>query len=515
MKKFAEVEKTRRAYHSAPDRNSVHRAASIFPVIDTARYRTSLAFLNHWKIKRGIPEIGARHTLRDAAGERMGQVFDLLDQGKAYDIRLEEIGARMGLDTLPEAGSWEVEYFSARNMFIPYPAVVMNTWNDGFFNQVHAYARVLNDFDENAAVNEAAVREASIDVLLDAEHDTFVEVLNGPYPAEAEIEFTMQDQAGRTTDRHAPFRAAPYGKARYSLSEMFPGDAGATNRDRTFLMRQPAMGMFFSRVWGGIAKRDGSAFAANHSYYDNSSTTEYWEIDPANEAHSSKVFPLFDDLELTLRLYPIACAADLDFHVALYDGEGNVLRILRDVAAVRSGSAAIVEFPLSRLGREEGAAAAELFVTPAGRTRVPMRIALQVCYGTGSGLDSSINISLLSPYVFWPEGKPGRTWCAVSGEAEIDNRIALYHTAPVPDRAPHPTAVTLYRDADEKTLTARLDLEGKQSWGAELEALLPGYKNFLGGRAGYLYAESDCQFLRCLSIQTNRRTGHTSGEHGF
>ena len=108
-----------------------------------------------------------------------------------------------------------------------------------------------------------------------------------------------------------------------------------------------------------------------------------------------------------------------------------------------------------------------------------------------------------------------RAWCAVAGEEGIDNRIGLYHTAPVPDADDHPTTVALYRHGDEEVMTATLPLAGKQAWGGELEALLPGYKEFLGGRAGYLYAESGCQFLRCLSIQTCGRTGHTSGEHGF
>ena len=514
MKKFADVERTRRAYHSAPERNSVHRAASIFPILDTVRYRTNLTLLNHWLIKRGIPEIGACHTLRDSEGARLAQVYTILDQPKAYAVDLEEIAEAAGLGTLPTEGTWEVEFYSARNLFIPYPAVVMNSSNDSFFNQVHAYARTLSDVDEDAQINATDVRETSLDVVVDEEHDTFVEVLNGPHPADAEVSFALQDQDGGTIERTQRFEGGPYAKRSYLLSEVFGEDVAGTRADRTFFMRQPHFDMFFSRVCGGVIRRDRAAFAANHSYYDNSRLDEYWPIDPAHAVHSSKNFPLFDDLGLVLRLYPIQCPAALDFHVALYDGGGRAMGVKRDVASVEEGGHRIQEFDLGGIGRAEGARSAELLVTSHG-DRVPMRIAFQVCYGTGSGLDSSINISLFSPYVFAPEGKTGRAWVEIAGAPEVENRLGLYHTSPLPDEAEHGVTIHLYRDADTEFRAATLRLRGKQAWAQEMDALIPGYKDFLGGRNGFIYGESDSQFLRCLSLQTHSRTGHTSGEHGF
>ncbi len=515
MKKFADVERTRRAYHSAPGRNSVHRSAAIFPILDTGRYQTNLTFLNHWLIKRGIPEIGARHTLSDAEGARLAQVYTVLDQPKAYAVDLEEIAEAAALQSLPREGTWEVEFFSARNLFIPYPAVVMNSSNDHFFNQVHAYARTLSDVDEDAQINATDVREASLDVVVDEDHDTFVEVLNGPHAADAEVAFTLQDQDGRAVERSRRFAGGPYAKRRYLLSEVFGEAVAGTRADRTLFMRQPHLDMFFSRVCGGVIPRDGGAFTANHSYYDNGRTGEYWTIDPAHEAHSSKNFPLFDDLGLVLRLYPIQCPAALDFHVALYDGSGRRAGTVRDVAFIEEGSHRILEFDLGAIGRQAGACSAELFLTPRGGDRVPMRVAVQVCYGTGSGLDSSIKISLFSPYVFAPEGKPGRAWVEIAGAPEVENRLGLYHTSPLPDTAEHEVTIHLYRDADTQTRSATLRLHGKQAWAHEMDALIPGYKDFLGGRNGFIYGESDSQFLRCLSLQTHGRTGHTSGEHGF
>jgi len=515
VKKFAEVESTRRAYHATPDRNSVHRSATTFPIKQTSLYRTNVTFLNHWKIKRGILEVGARHTLRDEGGRRLGQVCFVLDKSKAYSFDLEEVGSAAGVEVLPGEGTWEVEFFSARNLFIPYPAVIMNTFNRSFFNQVHAYARTLSDAEEDAQVNQIQVRESCIDVIIDDETDTFVELINGPTQTDSHVLFTIVDQKGRVIERTVPFVTGPHAKRTYLLSKVFGADLPATRLDRTLFIHQPRMEMFFSRVWGGTIRRVDGAFSANHSYYDNGATEEYWTITPTVMAHSSKNFPLFEALDLVLRLYPIMSPCDLVFHVALYDGRGRCLKTVREVAAVQAGSARIIEIDLGVLGRETGARSAEVFVTPRDGDKVPMRIAFQVCYGSGRGLTSSINISLLSPYVFAPGGKTGKSWFEVVGHPDIENRVGLYHTAPLPDEEDREVKAVLYRTADESTLTATLRLHGKQAWSGELDALFPGYQEFLGGQNGFLYAESGSQFLRGLTIQTHRKTGHTSGEHSF
>ena len=55
MKRFSEVAYTRLTYHRAPERDSVNRAAATFPIRDSGRHRNNVTFLNHWKIKRGVP----------------------------------------------------------------------------------------------------------------------------------------------------------------------------------------------------------------------------------------------------------------------------------------------------------------------------------------------------------------------------------------------------------------------------------------------------------------------------
>lgn len=517
MKPFKSVEANRKSYHQFPDRNSVHRASAIFPIFDRSRYANNLTFLNHWLVKRGIPEIAARHTIRDADGTRLGQVYAVIDQPKAYSVDLEDVMQAADIDDTLETGSWEVEYFSARNMFIPYPAVVQNVHNDSFVNQVHAYARVLNDYDEERAVNQVKVSEASIDVAIDDTHDTFVTVINGPVAAdERPLSFRLTDREGRAETREIGYTAQPFETRTISLGDLFGPGLGPVNKDRSLTVDQPSFDLFYSRLFAGIVRRDGDQpLSANHSYYDNSGFPEYFDADPDRARQANMTLPLIDGLPLTVRLYPIVSPADIDLHATFYDNAGRRTGEARDLAHLSAdGGTGIVDLCLSALPDAAGAASVDFYATAPGG-KVPTRITLQVCYGRDGALATSINLSMHSPYVFVPEHKVGLNWMAVCGLPEIENRIAICHTAPVPDSDEHHVRATLYRDADGETLTADLTLSGHAGYGLELDRLMPGYKEFLGGRNGFIYLESKSPFLRSLSIQTHAATGHSAGEHSF
>lgn len=516
MKPFKAIEATRKNYHQWPARNSVHRAAAIFPIFDRAHYANNLTFLNHWLIKRGIPEIGARHTLRDETGARVGQVYSVVDRHKAYSVDLEEVMQAAGLEEGLQTGSWEVEFFSARNMFIPYPAVVQTVYNDSFLNQVHAYARVLNDFEEDRSVNQVKVDEASVDVALGEGYDTFVTVINGPMRTEDRLRFRLVDQQGGEEVREIPFEADPFEVRTLMLSEVFGPEIGVVACDRTLFVSQPDMRMFYNRLFAGVVRTAGDRpLAANHSYYDNSGFAEYFDVDPAHERQANMSLALVEGLPLTLRFYPILSPAALDFHIAYYDAAGERIALKERVASwPAQKTARIMEIDVDALKPGPEAASADLFVTAAdGKT--PTRLTLQVCYGAKGALGSSINLSMNSPYVFVPENKVGLNWMAVTGHPEVDNSIAVCHSSPVPDEDVRTVAITLYRDEDEETMTGALDLKGHAGFGGDLDRVLPGYKDFLGGRNGFLYLESESPFLRSISLQTNRTTGHTSGEHSF
>jgi hypothetical protein len=90
-----------------------------------------------------------------------------------------------------QAVAYSVEYFCSDNLFVPFPAVMINHYGDGFVNTVHAYNRVLNDVFEDDAINAHHVAEASIDVEVNEKRDTFVIFQAGQFACNGTVGFEL------------------------------------------------------------------------------------------------------------------------------------------------------------------------------------------------------------------------------------------------------------------------------------------------------------------------------------
>ena len=61
----------------------------------------------------------------------------------------------------------------SNNLFIPFPAVYINHIGKGNVNVVHSFNRILNDVREMDKVSSLKVKEASIDLCLQKDKNTF------------------------------------------------------------------------------------------------------------------------------------------------------------------------------------------------------------------------------------------------------------------------------------------------------------------------------------------------------
>src|SRR4029077_6074607 len=89
-----------------------------------------------------------------------------------------------------------VEFFSADNLGIPFPAVMINHFGDGTVNIVHAYNRVVNDVFEQDNEVSIAPAESSIDVKIDETTDTFSLFCAGPQDFQGEVSFELATPGG-------------------------------------------------------------------------------------------------------------------------------------------------------------------------------------------------------------------------------------------------------------------------------------------------------------------------------
>ena len=165
MKSFKEVEATRIAYHHDGAVNSVHRSSLLVPELEGARAEVS--FLNHFLLKRGYQDVGCRVTAVGPDGRRVESRLLAIDEPRVYTLALSGT-----FDA--DVSGYLIEFFTGQNLFIPFPAVMVNHVGDNYLNTVHAYNRVLNDVFEDDAINGSMVEEASIDIALQENTDTFV-----------------------------------------------------------------------------------------------------------------------------------------------------------------------------------------------------------------------------------------------------------------------------------------------------------------------------------------------------
>jgi hypothetical protein len=501
MKRFLDVEKTRQFYHSQKHVNSTHRASLLVPELPGTK--ANISFLNHFLIKRNYGSVACRVTAIDGRGRRIESRVVRIDEAKVYVIPLTGMSGHA-------AGSYMVEFFAADNLFIPFPAVMVNHVGQGFHNSVHAYNRVLNDVFEDDEINAVHQREAAIDVRLDRRAESFAVFHAGPQDLAGEIGFELRTPDGRVRSSDLAVALPKLGARVIRLGEVFR-DLGDVSLG-VLKIRQPKQFMFYGRMLVGQMARDGS-LSANHSYYDCSDFPEYWP----DARPSVRTYPYFRGIENIVRIYPIMSPGTLRFGVALYAADGTRLGG-GDIGTVAAPHGDPLECRVARfaegLGVDPDAVSAfQVAAVPLGGN-TPTRVNHQLAYSAG-GLEGSINISLTNPNVFLPPQKTGFSWgqillcdgfestlgitCAAMNEMPVEVDLDFYSEAGLIGRR----RVVIRRGA-----AANLDV------GSELAGKLPAGSGEEGVYVWYA-ARSARPDISAVVVTRNLATGNAVGEHSF
>ena len=499
MKSFKAVEETRRDYHANATLNSVHRASLLAPAMPAAEL--DVAFLNHFLLKRGYKNVACRLTEIDAAGRRIQARMIHVDEPRAYTLRLSEMAHKDTTDFM-------VEFFSGDNLFIPFPAVMVNHRGDGFLNCVHAYNRVLNDVFEDDAINATTQREAAIDVRLDNQATTFLLFTAGQSACRGALQLQL-DTDGRRYDGEVDLDVPRFGHRMVSLREAFPDLQRVAGGVLT--VAQPKQFMFYGRMLAGQLASDG-AFSANHSYYDSSTVAEYWD----DARSSARLYPLLASFDTRIRFYPILSPGRLRLEITPRDRQGRVLGHI-NAGLLRTPSPGHVDISINAACRDAGIDLADVSAfavaaTPEGGN-TPTRINHQLVFVSG-GLESSINVSLNNPNVFVPAGKSGFSWGQLLVSDELESWLGI--TTNVPDGEACEVEASFY-NASGKIASARIDLPGGSARALRPQDVLPATALLPRGTVDYVWFElrSARPDVYGYAVSRHRRTGHCTGEHGF
>ena len=415
MKPFKDVEAARRQYHAEGAVNSVHRSSLMVPELSGAV--AEISFLNHFLIKRGYAHVACRITAVDAQGERIEARLVPVTEPRVHTLRLTDMFEH-------RAASYIVEFFAAENLFIPFPAVMLNHRGPRCLNTVHAYNRILNDVFEDDTINAVRQCEASIDVCLSQDVDTFIVFMAGPERCRGalEVEFATERGTHRAMEKLDVPRFCHH---EIRLSRLLDGLPDAATG--VLKVRQPPQAMFFGRLLAGLRTNDG-AFSANHSYYDSSATEEYWDDGRA----SYRLYPFFAGLENVVRMYPIMSPSRLAVTVELIGADGGRLGAVA-AGELTSPGTRFLALSVNDAAAEAGIDPADIGAVAVLATSVegsmPTRVNHQLIHSAG-GLPASVNVSLANPNVFQPEGKTGLTWGQVPVGGGVESWLGVAGHAP-------------------------------------------------------------------------------------
>ncbi|MHB1128461.1 MAG: hypothetical protein ACYC06_00210 [Ilumatobacteraceae bacterium] len=497
MKKLRAVERTRRDYYADAQSNTVHRSSLLVPVFPNSD--VSISFLNHFLIKRKNPSVGCRITAIDEIGKRIISRLILVDEPRVYTIQLQR-------EFCPNASSFVVEFFSSNNLFIPFPAVMINHCCDDSFSTVHSFNRVLNDVFEDDDVNAVQVQESGIDVALVKHISTFFVIAAGSQELCGSV--TLQFINSERSLKHTfDIRVPRLSQQLFILDDIVPNWKKSRG---TVLIEQPRQQQFYGRMFVGQMSRSG-AFGGNHSYYDNSHVEgEYWD----DAAASLRTCPLLPGIDSAVRIYPTQSPSSISFKIRFNSADGYDLGSTNEHVLV-SPSTEFLDLDIRQLLQEciSNATDVTSFSVIAQPTigNTPTRLNHQLVYTT-SGIEASINISLLNFNVIHSADKPRTIWGQLIHSPSYESWLAIAN-----DGRDEPTSTVAIKIFSEKGLitTIHITVPQNSTRHIDLADILPAKEEGSADEFVWYEFESFNHFISAYSVSRHLVSGHCTGEHSF
>jgi hypothetical protein len=493
MKAFLDVEQTRRDNFLDGQSNSVHRSSLLVPVLPNSE--VSISFLNHFLIKRNIVLVGCKVTAIDDSGEKISSRLTQIDEPRVYTLHLQR-------DSDPKTNSFLIEFFSADNLVIPFPAVMINHRQQDCLSTVHSYNRVLADVFEDDDVNSIQVLEAGIDMSQDPSVSTFFCLQAGPFDLTGPVTLEFSHAEGLL--QHTFIVNVPrYTYKFFKLDELVPT---WPKRMGTLKIKQPDQKLFYGRLLVGQHTQSGS-FVANHSYYDNSGIEgEFWD----NNIPSHRTYPVIEGLQSLIRFYPIMSPSTLDVRIIFNSAIGEIL----SGELVSPGSKSI-ELDIESLAVLNGfgiqQAKSFTVVARSMNGNTPTRINHQLIYKI-SELESSINISLYNSNVFHPKGKSRTAWGQLIHSNNYHSWLSISN-----DGGSQTDSIIRINFYDESGLifSTSLQIACRSARTVRVKELLGNAGIEVNGEYLWYEFESDNHLMTGFSIAQNTLSNHCIGEHSF
>lgn len=499
MKLFKSVESNRMDYHKNAMKNTINKGSLLVPRIKG--YTTVISFLNHFLIRRKNLNVCCKMTAINKSGIYLDSFTYTINEPIVYEFNLEEI-----FSSQEEINIYNIEFYSSNNLFIPYPAVIINHLGKDCINTIHSYARILNDIFEDRSINEIHVEEASIDCLVNDDFDTLLYFIAGPLadssPSSQSIFFklAMDDQLYHKEIKLDSI--ALTGREVY-LSEIFPNLKNISNSFLKIL--QPKHKLFYGRIFAGITLKNSNSISANHSFYNTTEIPEYF-----NNILSSKVFPYFSEYDNEIVIYPIMSkgtySISIEFCINDTISKSSSL-------SIKSPSNSPLVININSIAKECNIENITTYrVIAQSKDKIPTRFTFQLRHrilNSQNPIQSSVSVGLTNEEVFIPPYKNSFIWGQLINDVDYLPNLGICFE-------------TKFDGLEEITISF-YDKNGliseRTHQVASQEAIifdcnnLPDFKN--KGKYIWYVAKSKKPELSAHYFHVNTKSGYASGEHSF
>ena len=498
MKPYIEVEKDRIDSHKYLNKNTVHRSSLIVPRFD--RIKTSITFLNHFLIKRNYKDVVLKITAVDKLGLYLDDLSMDINEPKVYNIQLDEIFDNVKIK------NYLIDFYTSKNLFIPYPAVMVNHSGQNFFSVVHAFNRVLNDVFEDDKVNTINAPEAAIDVYSDDTYETFVNFATGQQEINDKLKFEYTNSK-ENIKKNININLPRFSHKSFLVSDIFEKKLNGG----ILKILQPKQKMFYGRMFGGVMNNKTKSFTANHSYYCSNHSKEYYETDLCY-----RTYPYFENFNNELIIYPIMSPGEISFKIKIIN-DNEVFYSSEKLLISPSGKE--IKFDIDDIIKKNGLKNVSAF-TLIGNTKdnkLPTRVNHQIIYGNldrKNKIRGSVNTPLINKKMFTPSGKNKIIWGQVICDNNFVSRLGFVFMDP--DGLEDQIKIDIY---NEKGFVKnfKLDLYPNKSIQLSSDQIKNKKDQNYDEKSNFYWylAKSSRQDLTAFSFHYNKISGDGSGEHSF
>lgn len=468
----------------AADYGLIYRASGIFYYKVTDTFRSTVSFLNYWKIRQDI-DVGIIGSLRDMNGRLVNR------QELSFDD-CSVINFRPTPPQVPFEGSIEIEIFANQNLKVPFAALMGIYEAPDSVSMVHSYARAYSNIEWEEGRTITSGRESCWSVR-DSDTVRSVAIMHngaGTQPAQqATLKVQRADEKDFMSATIDIPELAPYASFKIYPSDFLPGLAEFLGPEHGNAQLSFELCRSFTRMLIGNERLDGSEFQITHSNFNY----QAHESDHAEkEASAYMPFPNAGLSQRQVIVYPdIESGAYLlrEANGAAHEFEGGTRLQLE----AEPGN---VEFT-----RKDGALPSRVPTGFAGQGH-PDQLAFECSLGVLHNKRPSKRM--------W--------WGTVGPEADYTSKLIAVELRDVYGEMPKdvPITVKIYSSQKPDCLEAQLtcdDLENLNV-GIPILELFPEAPKFLDGDFGYYSCSSDYGGLFLFS-SLEHPNGCVSIEHGF